>query len=85
VVILADEPTGNLDTRTSLEVMSIFQQLNRLGITIVIVTHEQDIASFSKRNVTFRDGKIIRDFHLEKQRDAVEELKLIPVLEEEEA
>jgi len=85
VVILADEPTGNLDTRTSLEVMSIFQELNRKGITIVIVTHEQDIAAFTKRNVTFRDGRIIRDNQVPSPRDASEELKLLPVQEEEES
>lgn len=85
VVILADEPTGNLDTRTSLEVMSIFQELNRKGITIVIVTHEQDIAAFTKRNVTFRDGRIIRDYQVTSPRDASEELKLLPVQEEEES
>lgn len=79
VVILADEPTGNLDTRTSLEVMAIFQDLNRRGITLVIVTHEADIASFTKRNVTFRDGKIIRSIENEKPRNAKEELSLVPV------
>jgi len=86
VVILADEPTGNLDTRTSLEVMDIFQQLNRKGITIVIVTHEADIASFTKRNVTFRDGRIIKSIEIEKQRNAQEEMALVPVMvgEEEE-
>jgi len=85
VVILADEPTGNLDTRTSLEVMAIFQDLNRRGITLVIVTHEADIASFTKKNVTFRDGRIIRSVVNEKQRNAKEELVLMPVpnMEEE--
>lgn len=78
VVILADEPTGNLDTRTSLEVMAIFQELNRKGITIVIVTHESDIASFTKRNVTFRDGRIIRSVVNERKRNAAEEMALIP-------
>jgi len=79
VVILADEPTGNLDTKTSLEVMAIFQDLNRRGITVVIVTHEADIASFTKRNVTFRDGRIIRSVEVETTRDAKEELALMPV------
>lgn len=84
VVILADEPTGNLDTRTSLEVMAIFQSLNSQGITIVIVTHEADIASFTKRNITFRDGKIIREIEVAGQRNAREELALIPAMAEEE-
>ncbi len=83
VVILADEPTGNLDTRTSLEVMAIFQSLNNQGITIVIVTHEADIATFTKRNITFRDGKIIREVEVNGQRNAREELALIPVMAEE--
>lgn len=84
VVILADEPTGNLDTRTSIEVMDIFQRLNEQGITVVIVTHETDIAAFTKRNITFRDGKIIRDVVVEKPRLAREELLLIPAVTEEE-
>ena len=84
VVILADEPTGNLDTRTSIEVMDIFQRLNEQGITVVIVTHETDIATFTKRNITFRDGKIIREVVVEKPRLAREELLLIPAVTEEE-
>lgn len=60
-VIFADEPTGNLDTYTSLEIMSIFQQLNNQGSTIILVTHETDIASFTNRKIIFRDGKIISD------------------------
>ncbi|NCA77337.1 MAG: ABC transporter ATP-binding protein [Alphaproteobacteria bacterium] len=84
VVILADEPTGNLDTRTSIEVMAIFQSLNSQGITIVIVTHEADIAAFTKRNITFRDGKIIREIEVAGQRNAREELALIPAIAEEE-
>lgn len=83
VVILADEPTGNLDTRTSLEVMGIFQKLNQRGITIVIVTHEADIAAFTKRNITFGDGRIIKAVENEKPRNAVEELENMPVLAEE--
>jgi len=79
VVILADEPTGNLDTRTSIEVMDIFQKLNQQGITVVLVTHESDIATFTKRNITFRDGKIIRMLEVEKPRNAAEELKNMPV------
>ena len=80
VVILADEPTGNLDTRTSVEVMEIFQNLNLKGITVVIVTHEPDIASFTKTNVTFRDGKIVRVTRVDRQKIAREELKTIPVI-----
>jgi len=60
-VLLADEPTGNLDTRTSIEIMGVFQQLNEQGITIVMVTHELDIASYTKRNVVMRDGLVISD------------------------
>jgi putative ABC transport system ATP-binding protein len=61
-LILADEPTGNLDTQTSIEIMSIVQELNEAsGITIILVTHEKDIASYAKRQVHFRDGKIVRD------------------------
>ena len=59
-IILADEPTGNLDTRTSMEIIQIFQELNDEGITIVMVTHEDDIAQTSKRRVVFRDGKMIK-------------------------
>src|SRR3984885_13772620 len=60
-LLLADEPTGNLDTQTSIEIMGVFQKLNDEGITIVMVTHELDIASYTKRNVIMRDGKIISD------------------------
>jgi putative ABC transport system ATP-binding protein len=61
-ILLADEPTGNLDTKTSEEIMGIFQRLNReMGITIIMITHEPDIASFAKRNILFRDGKIVDD------------------------
>ncbi len=60
-VLLADEPTGNLDSRTSVEIMAIFQQLNERGITIVMVTHEQDIAAYARRNVVMRDGILLGD------------------------
>ncbi len=60
-ILLADEPTGNLDSRTSVEVMGIFQQLNQQGITVILVTHEPDIAQFAKRHVVFRDGRIMAD------------------------
>ena len=66
-VLLADEPTGNLDSRTSVEIMAIFQQLNERGITIVMVTHEQDIAAYARRNVMMRDGVIVDD-HLVSRR-----------------
>lgn len=63
-VLLADEPTGNLDSRTSVEVMGVFQKLNDQGITIVMVTHELDIARFCKRNVIMRDGRIVSDLQV---------------------
>ena len=75
VVMMADEPTGNLDSRTSVEVMEIFQNLNKKGITIVLVTHEPDIAEFTTRNVWFKDGSIIKDFKVEKPKVATEVLK----------
>ena len=84
-LILADEPTGNLDSRTSVEVMEIFQRLNReRGITLVLVTHESDIAQYAQRVVVFKDGKIRKDYQIEEQRDAAEELRnLPPVIEDE--
>jgi putative ABC transport system ATP-binding protein len=83
-LILADEPTGNLDSRTSVEVMEIFQRLNReRGITLVLVTHEADIAQYAQRVVVFKDGKIKKDYQIEKQRNAAEELKNLPAVEED--
>lgn len=76
-LILADEPTGNLDSRTSVEVFHLFQQLNDEGITIVMVTHERDFASFSKRIVEMRDGKVIRDYQIKDRLNAEEEFKKI--------
>ena len=61
VLILADEPTGALDTRTSFELMGLLQQLNRGGMTVVLVTHEHDIASFASRIISFRDGHVLKD------------------------
>jgi putative ABC transport system ATP-binding protein len=57
-LLLADEPTGNLDTRTSMEVMALFQELNRQGMTLVLVTHEPDVARFARRALRFRDGRL---------------------------
>lgn len=79
LVILADEPTGNLDTRTSFEIMTIFQELNRQGKTIVIVTHELDIAALCKRRIIFKDGQVISDDPIEQPLDARRELELLPV------
>lgn len=78
VIILADEPTGNLDTRTSYEVMGIFQDLNVKGMTIALVTHEYDISQLAARNVNFRDGKVSREVVVEKIKNAREELAKIP-------
>ena len=84
-LILADEPTGNLDSRTSIEVMEIFQRLNRdQGITLVLVTHEPDIAEYASRVVVFKDGRIKKDYQVEDQRDASEELRNLPPVEEDE-
>ncbi|HZT60882.1 MAG TPA: ABC transporter ATP-binding protein [Pyrinomonadaceae bacterium] len=83
-LILADEPTGNLDSRTSIEVMEIFQRLNReRGITLVLVTHETDIAEYAGRVVVFKDGRIKKDYKVASPRDAAEELKNLPAVEDE--
>jgi putative ABC transport system ATP-binding protein len=74
-IILADEPTGNLDSRTSVEIMSIFQQLNEQGITIVMVTHERDIAQYARRNVVMRDGIVRDDVAVTQRLDAAEQIK----------
>jgi len=81
-LLLADEPTGNLDSRTSVEVMEIFQNLNAGGLTIVLVTHEPDIAQFAKREIVFRDGQIKRDQKIARSQRAGEVLKTLPVIEE---
>jgi len=70
VLILADEPTGALDSRTSVEVMALLQKLNRDGMTVVMVTHEQDIAAFARRNIHFRDGMVVDDHPVRKVNDA---------------
>ena len=79
VLILADEPTGNLDTRTSFEIMELFQDLNERGRTIVYVTHEPDIARFATRNVVFRDGHIQKENLVTDRLFAREILKSLPV------
>jgi len=83
VVIMADEPTGNLDSRTSYEIMEIFQRLNNNGATIVMVTHEPDIAQFALSNIIFKDGKIIANTPVENRKSAAEELKKLPSPNEE--
>ncbi len=82
VLILADEATGNLDTRTSYEIMALFQELNSKGKTIVFVTHEADIARFTTRNIVFRDGHIIRSGEVTDRFNAIEMLKNLPVNDE---
>ncbi len=77
-LLLADEPTGNLDSRTSIEVMGVFQKLNDSGITVVLVTHEPDIAQYAKRVVVVKDGQIILDQPVRKRRDAEVELAATP-------
>ena len=74
-LILADEPTGNLDTRTSIEIMGVFQKLNDRGITIIMVTHELDIASYTKRNIVMRDGEIVSDTPVVRRLFAEQELQ----------
>ena len=78
VIILADEATGNLDTRTSYEIMMIFQELNRQGKTIAFVTHEPDIATFSSRTITLRDGLVKKDVINENVQDAKEAFEALP-------
>jgi putative ABC transport system ATP-binding protein len=82
-ILLADEPTGNLDTRTSVEIMEVLQTLNReKGITIILITHEHDIAEYAHREVTFRDGRVVSDRKVENRRNAAAERAALP---EEEA
>jgi len=82
-ILLADEPTGNLDTRTSIEVMGIFQRLNReRGITVLVITHEQDIAEYGTRVILCRDGQIVSDHGVKNRRVAEDELRALPLEEE---
>ena len=82
-IVLADEPTGNLDSRTSVEIMGIFQQLNERGITIIMVTHEADIATYARRNVVMRDGLILKDLQVTQRSDASIELEKIAPIDSE--
>ena len=78
-LLLADEPTGNLDSRTSVEIMEVLQRLNREnGITILLITHEHDIAEYAQRVVAFRDGRIVSDTAVQSRRDAAAEVRALP-------
>jgi putative ABC transport system ATP-binding protein len=81
-ILLADEPTGNLDSRTSVEIIDIFQKLNEAGLTVALVTHESDIAQYAQRILVFRDGKIRRDEPVAQSPRASEVLKTLPTLED---
>jgi putative ABC transport system ATP-binding protein len=81
-ILLADEPTGNLDSRTSVEIMEVFQDLNDRGLTLVMVTHEHDVAQFARRVIVFRDGKIRKDEPVLNRPRAAEVLKTLPTLED---
>ena len=78
VMILADEATGNLDTRTSYEIMSLFQELNKQGITITFVTHEPDIAAFSNRTIVLKDGNVMQDYKNHNVLSASQQLANLP-------
>jgi putative ABC transport system ATP-binding protein len=81
-LLLADEPTGNLDSHMTVEIMALFQELNEQGITIVLVTHEPEVAAYAKRIVVMKDGRIIRDTPVKDRRRAAEDLRNLPQLEE---
>jgi putative ABC transport system ATP-binding protein len=84
-IILADEPTGALDSRTSLEIMAIFQRLNREeGITMIVVTHDPDVATYSNRSLHFKDGKLQKDERMAQPRDAKHDLEQLPAEQPEE-
>jgi putative ABC transport system ATP-binding protein len=76
-LLLADEPTGNLDSHMTVEVMALFQELNAQGITVMLVTHEHDVANYAKRIIDVRDGHIIRDHAVEKRGNAAADLKVL--------
>jgi putative ABC transport system ATP-binding protein len=84
-MILADEPTGNLDTRTSVEVLALLQGLNRAGLTIVLVTHEPDIATYASRHLIFRDGRLRADERVAEPVDAAAALTSLPREDEDAA
>lgn len=81
-ILLADEPTGNLDSRTSIEIMSVFQDLNNEGVTVILVTHEPDVANYAKRIVGLRDGRMIRDIAVTNRHYAAKDLAALPQSEE---
>ena len=81
-ILLADEPTGNLDSRTSVEIMEVFQELNDQGLTVVLVTHEPDISRFARRTLLFRDGRIRRDELVAARPRACDVLQALPTLED---
>jgi putative ABC transport system ATP-binding protein len=81
-LLLADEPTGNLDSHMTVEIMALFQQLNDQGITILLVTHEPEVAQYAKRIVVMKDGRILRDATVKDRRSAAEDLRNMPQLEE---
>jgi putative ABC transport system ATP-binding protein len=82
-ILLADEPTGNLDSRTAVEIIEILQKLNDGGLTVVLVTHETDIAVFAKRNIIFRDGKVRRDETVSSRPSAAAVLASMPAMDED--
>ena len=82
-VMLADEPTGNLDTRTSVEILALLQRLNREGLTIILVTHESDIAAYASRVLTFRDGRLLGDTPVQEPADAAAVLTLTEARDDE--
>lgn len=84
-IVLADEPTGNLDSRTSIEIMGLFQELNDVGITLIMVTHEPDIAAYCKRIIVMRDGRIISDTQNTIRRSAPQEMAALELSEESSA
>ena len=81
-MILADEPTGNLDSRTAIEIMALFQELNDQGVTVLLVTHEHDIAEYARRVITLRDGHVVRDTPVAERRSAAADLQALPDLDE---